>query len=72
MILTGTASGGLYSYKHGYGVLDAYAFVNAAQKWGLVKLQFWVITNTTQLGGGMIPKNMSTRVCLLVQTVVEI
>ena len=56
MILTGTASGRLYSYKYGYGVLDAYAFVNAAQNWELVKLQFWVITNTTQLGGGKMPK----------------
>ena len=38
-----TASGRLYSYKYGYGVLDAYAFVTAAQKWELVKPQTWVI-----------------------------
>ena len=36
--------------------LDAYAFVTAAQKWELVKPQAWVITDTTQLGGGKMPK----------------
>ena len=51
-----TASGRLFSYKYGYGVLDAYAFVTAAQKWKLVKPQAWVITNTTQLGGGRMAK----------------
>ena len=44
-----TASGRLYSYKYGYGVLDAYAFVTAAQKWELVKPQAWAITDTTQI-----------------------
>ena len=38
-----TASGRLYSYRYGYGVLDAYAFVTAAQKWEVVKPQTWVI-----------------------------
>ena len=47
-----TASGRLFSYKFGYGVLDAFAFVTAAQKWELVKPQAWLMTNTTQLGGG--------------------
>ena len=52
-----TASGRLCSYKYGYGVLDAYAFVSTAQKWELVKKpQAWVITDTTQLGGGKMPK----------------
>ena len=36
-----TASGRLYSYKYGYGVLDAYAYVKAAQTWELVKPQAW-------------------------------
>lgn len=51
-----TSSGRLYSYKYGYGVLDAYAFVTAAQKWELVKPQARLVTNTTQLGGGKMPK----------------
>ena len=38
-----TPSGRLYSYRYGYGVLDAYAFVTAAQKWEVVKPQTWVI-----------------------------
>ena len=51
-----TASGRLFSYKYGYGVLDAFAYVTAAKNWNLVKPQAWLITNTTQLGGGKMPK----------------
>ena len=51
-----TASGRSFSYKYGYGVLDAFAFVTAAQKWKLVKPQAWLMTNTTQLGGGKMEK----------------
>ena len=51
-----TASGRLFSYKFGYGALDAFAYVTAAQKWNLVKPQAWLITNTTQLGGGKMMK----------------
>ena len=51
-----TASGRSFSYKYGYGVLDAFAFVTAAKKWKLVKPQAWVMTNTTQLGGGKMDK----------------
>lgn len=51
-----TASGRLFSYKYGYGVLDAFAYVTAAKNWKLVKPQAWLITNTTQLGGGVMPK----------------
>jgi kexin len=51
-----TASGRSFSYKYGYGVLDAFAFVTAAQKWKLVEPQAWLITNTTQLGGGKMAK----------------
>ena len=47
-----TASGRLFSYKYGDGVLEAFAFVTAAQKWEPVKPQDWLMTNTTQLGGG--------------------
>ncbi|GLB34763.1 putative kex protein [Lyophyllum shimeji] len=47
-----TATGRKYSYKHGYGVLDAYKFVTAAQKWTLVKPQAWFESPTIQLEGG--------------------
>lgn len=32
----------LYSYKYGFGVLDAYKFVKAAKTWPLVKPQTWI------------------------------
>jgi kexin len=47
-----TAVGRLYSYKYGFGVLDAYKFVTAAQKWDLVKPQSWFETEAVQLDGG--------------------
>jgi len=39
----------MYSYKYGYGALDAYAFVKAARSWSLVKPQTWLSTETIQL-----------------------
>ncbi|KAF9454583.1 hypothetical protein P691DRAFT_656065 [Macrolepiota fuliginosa MF-IS2] len=47
-----TAAGKLYSYKYGYGALDAYAFVTAAQSWPLVKPQTWLPTDTVILNDG--------------------
>lgn len=47
-----TASGRLYSYKYGFGVLDAHKFVTAAQKWELVKPQAWFETDAVQLDDG--------------------
>ncbi|KAF5381118.1 hypothetical protein D9615_004127 [Tricholomella constricta] len=47
-----TASGRLYSYKYGYGVLDAAKYVTAAQSWKLVKPQAWFETPAIQLGNG--------------------
>ena len=32
----------LYSYKYGFGALDAYEFVQAAEKWSLVQPQTWI------------------------------
>ncbi|KAG8907408.1 pheromone processing endoprotease [Tulasnella sp. 403] len=37
-----TAQGRFYSYKYGFGALDAYAFVTAAKSWSLVKPQAWI------------------------------
>lgn len=37
-----TASGRPYSYKYGYGALDAWTFVELAKTWKLVKKQAWV------------------------------
>ncbi|WWC88034.1 uncharacterized protein L201_002937 [Kwoniella dendrophila CBS 6074] len=36
-----TAAGRMFSYKYGYGKLDAGLFVEAAEKWKLVKPQAW-------------------------------
>ncbi|RDB21406.1 Dibasic-processing endoprotease [Hypsizygus marmoreus] len=47
------ATGRRYSYKYGFGVLDAYKFVTAAQKWSLVKPQAWFDSETIQLEGGI-------------------
>lgn len=47
-----TAAGRRYSYKYGFGVLDAYRYVKAAQDWTLVKPQSWIKTHTVQLEGG--------------------
>ncbi|KAK2466839.1 hypothetical protein APHAL10511_001097 [Amanita phalloides] len=47
-----TAAGRMYSYKYGYGALDAYRYVMAARTWNLVKPQTWLQTKTVQLNDG--------------------
>ncbi|KAI0263376.1 peptidase S8/S53 domain-containing protein [Gloeopeniophorella convolvens] len=47
-----TAAGRPFSYKYGYGRLNGYEFVTAAQKWGSVKPQAWVELPAVQVGGG--------------------
>lgn len=47
-----TAAGRLYNNKFGYGALDAYAYVKAAQTWKLVKPQAWLHSDTIQINGG--------------------
>ncbi|KAH7889610.1 peptidase S8/S53 domain-containing protein [Phlebopus sp. FC_14] len=47
-----TATGRLYSYKYGYGQLNAYAFVTAAQNWQLVKPQAWFHPSAIQINNG--------------------
>lgn len=47
-----TTSGRPYSYKYGYGQLNAYAFVTAAQNWELVKPQAWFHPSAIQLNNG--------------------
>jgi kexin len=49
-----TAAGRPYSYKYGYGRLDAWQFVTAAKTWHLVKPQAWVEMPLSELGGGMV------------------
>ncbi|KAF8159877.1 peptidase S8/S53 domain-containing protein [Crassisporium funariophilum] len=51
-----TASGRMYSYKYGYGALDAYAYVTAAKDWKLVKPQAWLHTEPVQIKGGKMAK----------------
>ncbi|TFK76259.1 hypothetical protein BDN72DRAFT_954035 [Pluteus cervinus] len=46
------ANGHLYSYKYGYGSLDAYAYVTAALNWKLVTPQTWFRTPSVRLGDG--------------------
>ncbi|KAI9446169.1 peptidase S8/S53 domain-containing protein [Lactarius indigo] len=47
-----TASGRLFSYKYGYGRLNGYEFVTAAQNWQLVKPQAWLELPAVQVGDG--------------------
>jgi len=47
-----THAGRPYSYKYGYGSIDAYAYVTAAKKWELVKPPAWLETQTIQIAGG--------------------
>ena len=46
------ASGRKYSYQYGFGALDAYEYIKAAQDWSLVGPQTWCNTHTVQLGEG--------------------
>lgn len=48
-------SGRRYSYKYGFGALDAYEFVKAAKTWELVKPQTWIKTKPVQLRQGLLP-----------------
>ncbi|KAG5715001.1 KEX1 protease [Termitomyces sp. T112] len=48
-----TANGRLFSYKYGFGALDAGRFISAAQSWKLVKPQAWFETPSVQLEGGI-------------------
>lgn len=50
------ATGRSYSYKYGFGALDAYRYVKAAQTWTLVKPQAWLQTKAIQLEGGEMKK----------------
>ncbi|KAJ7766898.1 peptidase S8/S53 domain-containing protein [Mycena metata] len=45
-----------YSYKYGFGALDAYEFVKAAKTWEVVKPQVWFHTPTIQIEYGVMPE----------------
>jgi kexin len=47
-----TASGRPFSYKYGYGQLNGYAFVTAAQNWELVKPQAWFHPSAIRFDNG--------------------
>lgn len=47
-----TASGRQFSYKYGYGRIDAAAYVEAAKNWELVKPQAWIEYPAIQLQNG--------------------
>ena len=48
-----TAVGRPFSYKYGYGKIDAYHYVTAAQAWKNVKPQAWIQMDAVQLNGGV-------------------
>ncbi|KAF8590033.1 hypothetical protein K439DRAFT_1628243 [Ramaria rubella] len=52
-----TAAGRPFSYKYGFGRLDAWQYVNAAKSWQLVKPQAWIETTISELGGGKVASN---------------
>ncbi|OCH93877.1 hypothetical protein OBBRIDRAFT_724092 [Obba rivulosa] len=47
-----TAAGRPFSYKYGYGVLNGYEFVQAAQDWQPVKSQTYINLPTVQIANG--------------------
>jgi kexin len=47
-----TAAGRHFSYKYGYGKIDAYDYVTAAKTWQNVKPQAWFDTPAIQIAGG--------------------
>ncbi|KAH9958323.1 peptidase S8/S53 domain-containing protein [Russula dissimulans] len=47
-----TAAGRPFSYKYGYGRLNGYEFVTAAQNWELVKPQAWIESPAVQIENG--------------------
>lgn len=46
------ASGKKYSYKYGFGALDAYEYVKAAKTWKSVKPQAWIDLPAVQIDNG--------------------
>lgn len=48
-----TATGRSYSYKYGFGKLDAYDYVTAAREWKLVKPQAWIEMPAVQISEGI-------------------
>jgi kexin len=46
------ASGQQYSYKYGFGRLNAYAYIQTAQDWQLVKPQAWFHPVAMQINNG--------------------
>lgn len=51
-----TAVGRPYSYKYGYGSIDAWTYVQAAKTWDLVKPQAFLELKPTLLGGADISR----------------
>ncbi|KZT27305.1 hypothetical protein NEOLEDRAFT_1088803 [Neolentinus lepideus HHB14362 ss-1] len=47
-----TAAGRPFSYKYGFGRLDGYSYVKAAQAWELVKPQAWIEIQPIQIENG--------------------
>lgn len=52
-----TAAGYHFSYKYGFGVLNGYEFVKAAQNWELVKPQTYINLPAVQIADGTMDIN---------------
>jgi kexin len=52
-----TATGRLYSYKYGFGKVDAYQYVTTAMDWSLVKPQAWLDVPPVRLNNGMMDED---------------
>ncbi|THH29587.1 hypothetical protein EUX98_g4596 [Antrodiella citrinella] len=55
-----TAAGRPFSYKYGYGAINGYQFVKAAQEWTSVKPQVWLDLPVVQVNGGTMDLFLST------------
>lgn len=53
-----TAAGRPYSYKYGYGKIDAFDYVTAAQSWKTVKPQAFFDMPAIQIAGGTMNKEL--------------
>lgn len=54
-----TATGRYYSYKFGYGAIDASLYVQRALDWKVINPQTWIKTETVQLDGGKMDEDFS-------------
>ncbi|KAI5479597.1 kexin [Pseudohyphozyma bogoriensis] len=57
-----TAVGRYFNHKYGFGKLDAWAIVNKAKTWELVKPQAWYATHEVQAGLDLTPQGVTSTI----------